>query len=75
MDMMLTGRVMDAVKAERANLVSRVFPADQLVPEAPAVRWKSVRHAPHSFPPAKIVGPLFQYHAPPLGRGIVTERA
>jgi enoyl-CoA hydratase len=36
---MLTGRMMDAVEAERANLVSRVFPADQLVPEAPAACW------------------------------------
>ena len=37
--MMLTGRMSDALKSERANLVSRVFPADQLVPEAPAARW------------------------------------
>jgi hypothetical protein len=37
--MMMTGRMMDAVKAECANLVSRVFPADRLVPEAPAARW------------------------------------
>jgi enoyl-CoA hydratase len=34
MDMVLTGRMMDAADAERANLVSRVFPADQLIPEA-----------------------------------------
>jgi enoyl-CoA hydratase len=34
MDMILTGRMMDAAEAERANLVSRVFPADQLLPEA-----------------------------------------
>jgi len=34
MDMILTGRMMDAAEAERANLVSRVFPADQLIPEA-----------------------------------------
>jgi enoyl-CoA hydratase len=34
MDMILTGRMMDAAEAERANLVSRVFPADQLMPEA-----------------------------------------
>jgi enoyl-CoA hydratase len=33
MDMVLTARMMDATEAERANLVSRVFPADQLVPE------------------------------------------
>jgi enoyl-CoA hydratase/carnithine racemase len=34
MDMMLTGRQMDAVEAERANLVSRVVPAERLVDEA-----------------------------------------
>ena len=34
MDMILTARMMDAAEAERANLVSRIFPADQLVPEA-----------------------------------------
>jgi enoyl-CoA hydratase len=33
MDMILTARMMDATEAERANLVSRVFPADQLIPE------------------------------------------
>ena len=33
MDMVLTARMMDAHEAERANLVSRVFPADQLLPE------------------------------------------
>ena len=34
MDMNLTGRFMDAEEAERAGLVSRVVPADQLVDEA-----------------------------------------
>jgi enoyl-CoA hydratase len=34
MDMILTGRMMDAAEAERASLVSRVVPADQLVTEA-----------------------------------------
>jgi enoyl-CoA hydratase len=34
MDMVLTARFMDAAEAERANLVSRVFPVDQLIPEA-----------------------------------------
>ena len=34
MDMVLTGRMMDAAEAERANLVSRVVPADQLIAEA-----------------------------------------
>jgi enoyl-CoA hydratase len=34
MDMILTGRMMDAVEAERSGLVSRIFPAAQLVDEA-----------------------------------------
>lgn len=34
MDMVLTGRMMDATEAERAGLVSRVVPSDQLVSEA-----------------------------------------
>src|SRR5579883_3174241 len=34
MEMVLTARFMDAAEAERANLVSRVVPADQLLAEA-----------------------------------------
>lgn len=34
MDMILTGRLMDASEAERCGLVARIIPADQLVPEA-----------------------------------------
>ncbi len=34
MDMCLTGRMMDAAEAERANLVTRVFPADTMLEEA-----------------------------------------
>jgi enoyl-CoA hydratase len=34
MDMVLTGRMMDATEAERAGLVSRVVPADKLIDEA-----------------------------------------
>jgi enoyl-CoA hydratase len=34
MDMILTGRMMDAAEAERSNLVSRIFPAEQLIAEA-----------------------------------------
>ena len=34
MDMILTARMMDAAEAERANLVSRIFPADQMLDEA-----------------------------------------
>jgi enoyl-CoA hydratase len=34
MELCLTGRTMDAVEAERAGLVSRIVPADQLLDEA-----------------------------------------
>lgn len=34
MEMVLTGRMMDAIEAERSGLVSRVLPAAELVPEA-----------------------------------------
>jgi enoyl-CoA hydratase len=37
MDMILTGRNMDAAEAERSGLVSRVVPADDLLTEAKAV--------------------------------------
>jgi enoyl-CoA hydratase len=40
MDMILTGRMMDAAEAERAGLVSRVVPADKLVEEAMAAARK-----------------------------------
>jgi len=34
MDMLLTSRMIDAAEAERTGLVSRIFPADQLMDEA-----------------------------------------
>jgi enoyl-CoA hydratase len=37
MDMCLTGRMMDAVEAERSGIVSRIVPADKLMDEALAV--------------------------------------
>lgn len=37
MEMCLTGRMMDAEEAERANLVSKVVPADKLIEEALAM--------------------------------------
>jgi enoyl-CoA hydratase len=40
MEMVLTGRMMDAAEAERAGLVSRVVPADTLLDEARAVATK-----------------------------------
>ena len=40
MDMCLTGRMMDAAEAERANLVTRIFPVASLVEEALAMAAK-----------------------------------
>jgi enoyl-CoA hydratase len=40
MDMILTGRMMDAAEAERSNLVSRIVAADNLVTEALAIAEK-----------------------------------
>src|SRR5262245_6287522 len=34
MDLVVTGRMMDAAEAERSGLVSRIVPADRLLPEA-----------------------------------------
>ncbi|MEL6198492.1 MAG: enoyl-CoA hydratase-related protein, partial [Pseudomonadota bacterium] len=46
MDMNLTGRFMDAAEAERSGLVSRLFPADELVEEAVAIAQKIADKAP-----------------------------
>jgi enoyl-CoA hydratase len=40
MDLCLTGRMMDAAEAERAGLVSRIFPADKLMEETLAIAEK-----------------------------------
>ena len=46
MDLILTGRMMDAAEAERCNLVSRVFPADQLVADALKIGEKIASMSP-----------------------------
>ena len=46
MDMVLTGRTMDAVEAERAGLVSRIVPTEKLVDEALAAALKIAEMAP-----------------------------
>jgi len=53
MEMILTARFMDAAEAERANLVSRVVPADQLVPEALKVAEKIAALSPVAVAIAK----------------------
>lgn len=46
MEMILTGRMMDAAEAERSGLVSRVVPADKLVEEAMAAAAKIAAQSP-----------------------------
>ena len=46
MEMILTGRMMDAAEAERSGLVSRIVPADKLVDEAMVVARKIAGMAP-----------------------------
>ncbi|HJS84303.1 MAG TPA: enoyl-CoA hydratase [Acetobacteraceae bacterium] len=53
MEMVLTARFMDATEAERANLVSRVVPADQLVAEAIKVAEKIAALSPVAVAVAK----------------------
>jgi enoyl-CoA hydratase len=54
MDMILTGRMMDAAEAERNNLVSRVFPADQLIAEAIKIGERIASLSPVAVAMAKI---------------------
>jgi enoyl-CoA hydratase len=53
MEMVLTGRMMDAAEAERANLVARVVPADQLLAEAMKVADKIASLSPYVVEQAK----------------------
>lgn len=46
MDMILTGRMMDAAEAERSGLVSRVFPAETLIEEALTAAAKIAAQSP-----------------------------
>ncbi|MCZ6720979.1 MAG: enoyl-CoA hydratase-related protein, partial [Proteobacteria bacterium] len=68
----LTGRVMDAAEAERAGLVSRVFPADELLDEALKVAG---RIADLSGPAtAKAKAAVNRAFEGPLAEGIRFER-
>jgi enoyl-CoA hydratase len=46
MDMILTGRFMDALEAERSGLVSRIYPADTLEAEVIAIATRIAAQAP-----------------------------
>src|SRR3546814_13149263 len=72
MDMCLTGRMMDAVEAERAGLVSRVVPAAELIDEVMKV---AERIADMSRPVAMLAkGAVNRAYAPTLAQGGRFER-
>ena len=72
MDMVLTGRMVDATEAERIGLVSRVVPAAELVEQALAAAQKIAALSRPSVLMAKeAVNRAFES---PLSEGIRTER-
>jgi len=73
MDMVLTGRMMDAAEAERCNLVSRIFPADTLVAEAVKIAERIANLSPVAVALAKqAVNRAFEMT---LAEGVRAERA
>ena len=73
MDLILTARMMDAAEAERANLVSRVVPADRLLPEAIKIGEKIASLSPVAVAIAKqAVNRAFETT---LSEGVRYERA
>lgn len=72
MEMVLTGRMMDAEEAERAGLVSRVVPAGELVEEAVRTAEAIASMAPLAVIANKeMVNAAFEM---PLGQGVQFER-
>ena len=72
MDMVLTGRMMDAVEAERAGIVSRIVPLAALVEEALAAAQKIAEMAPLAVLANKeMVNAAMEM---PLAQGILFER-
>jgi enoyl-CoA hydratase len=72
MDMVLTGRQMDAAEAERAGLASRVFPLDQLVSEAIKIASRIAALSPvANYVAKRAVNAAYETH---LREGVQTER-
>jgi enoyl-CoA hydratase/carnithine racemase len=72
MDMVLTGRMMDAAEAERAGLVSRVVPAASLLEEALAAARTIAALSPNAVMLTKeMVNAAFET---PLAQGVRLER-
>ena len=72
MDLVLTGRMMDAAEAERAGLVSRVVPADKLIDEALAAAAQIAEFSLPSVMMAKEA--VNRAYESPLAEGILFER-
>ncbi len=73
MDMVLTARMMDATEAERANLVSRIFPAAELMPQTIKIAEKIAALSPVAVAAAKkAVNAAFETT---LAQGVQYERA
>ncbi len=73
MEMILTARMMDAAEAERANLVTRVVPADQLIAEAMKVAGKLATLSPIALATAKTA--VNRAYEQTLTEGVKTERS
>jgi len=72
MDMILTGRNMDAAEAERAGLVSRIFPAADLVTEAIKIAGRMADLSPvANYAAKRAVNAAFETG---LREGVQTER-
>src|SRR5712675_1810031 len=72
MDLILTGRMMDATEAERAGLVSRVVPADKLIDEALAAAERIAEFSLPSVMMAKEA--VNRAYESPLAEGMLFER-
>ncbi len=72
MDLILTGRTMDAAEAERSGLVSRVVPAGQLLDEALAI---AAEIAGYSLPSVMLAKEAVKRaYESPLAEGMLFER-
>jgi enoyl-CoA hydratase len=71
MDLCLTGRMMDAVEAERAGLVARVVPADKLLDEALTA---AATIASYSLPVMMIKESINRSFESGLNEGLLFER-
>ena len=72
MDMVLTGRMMDAAEAERCGLVSRVVPADTLIETAMAAATTIAGFSANAVMLTKEM--VDAAYETPLGQGIMLER-